>query len=91
MVHARRVAVALATVFLALGLTAAPAAASQVWVGVGNDGPEPLLVSVLSGQTLLVNLKPGCEQGPAAGASFAVCLPGGAFLAFTVNVPALTD
>ena len=88
----RRGAIALVAAFMGLFLSAAPAsAASNTWVGVGNGGPDPLLVSVTAGPGLTVNLRSGCGDTPPLGVTFAVCLPGGAFLAFSTDLTSATD
>jgi hypothetical protein len=99
-VRVRRGAVALVAAFLGLFLTAGPAAAltpwptsttgSTVWVGISNgEGADPILVKVTQGPSeLAVNLTSGCGTAPPVGVTFAVCLPGGGYMAFSSNLTA---
>jgi ABC-type amino acid transport substrate-binding protein len=86
MVHARarRVAAALATVFLGLVMTAGPAAA-KVRVGIENTGSDPVTVTASGGPAITVNVTSGCREVPPEDVTLAVCLPGGGFLVFNLN------
>jgi hypothetical protein len=93
----RRGAAALVVAFLGLFFMAAPAAAntmvpwptgtgdgSTVWVGINNGGSGPILVKVSGGTSEYnVNLTSGCGTAPPEGVLFAICLPAGAYTAFT--------
>lgn len=73
---------------MALGMlsTAAPAHASTpVSVAVKNGGADNVLVQVTG--PIYFSVTAGCSV-PSSLAIFAVCLPGGATMAFTVNLPA---
>lgn len=86
-VRARRVSVALATVFLGLFLTAAPASA-KVRVGIENGGTDPVTVTVAGGPAIAIHVSSGCDESPSEDVTLAVCLPGGGFLVITLNPPA---
>jgi hypothetical protein len=75
----------------ALVCAATPASAAPIWVGVVNSGTGPVLVEVHPGPGLSFSVSDGCGLAPPAGAKFSVCLPGGAVLAFSVDVGAATD
>jgi hypothetical protein len=93
----RRVAASLVLAFCGVLMTAGPAAAngvspwptttgegSTVWVGINNGGPGPLLIKVSQTVSELnVNLTSGCGTAPPEGVLFAICLPSGAYTAFT--------
>ena len=89
-----RVRKAISAVGLAAGalvLAAPPASAAPIWVGVVNSTSGPVLVEVHPGPGLSFSVSEGCGLAPPAGAKFSVCLPGGAVLAFSVDVGAATD
>ena len=69
----------------ALGFAASPASAAPVWVGVVNSGSVPVLVEVHP-PGLSFSVTTGCGVAPPENVTFAVCLPGGAVLAFAVNI-----
>lgn len=72
---------------MALGVltAAAPAhAATPVSVAVRNGGADNVLVQVTG--PIYFSVTAGCSV-PSSSAIFAVCLPGGAIMAFTMNLP----
>lgn len=71
----------------ALVLAAAPASAAPVRVEVANNGSAPITVdATYNPPTFVFSVSSGCgDASPLS--TFTICLPGGAVLSFTVNLP----